>query len=274
MSVSSENSAGGGGSRGQCLAVIPARGGSKRVPGKNIRPFFGLPAIAWSIRAALESGVFDRVVVSTDSDEIARVARDHGAEVPFVRDAALADDHTPVSAATADALERLDPRAERYAHVAQLMANCPLRDANDVRGSHRQFLTTGAAAQLSVMRFGWQNPWWAMRRGEDFVLDPLFGDRVTAPSQSLPELFCPTGAIWWARADVLREARTFHVVGRTGWEISWQHGMDIDTEDDWAMAELLARHEGLARRGNVALAGGPARRAAVAEAVAEAVDAR
>lgn len=228
---------------GETLAVIPARGGSKRVPGKNIRPLLGLPAMAYTIRAALESGVFDRVVVSTDSEEIARVAREHGAELPFVRQASLADDHTPVSAATVDALERLDPGGERYAHVAQLMANCPLRDADDVRESYRQFVDSGASAQLSVMRFGWQNPWWAMQRGEDFVLDPLFGDRVTAPSQSLPELYCPTGAIWWARAGVLREARTFHVSGRTGWEISWQHGMDIDTEDDWAMAELLAQRE-------------------------------
>jgi N-acylneuraminate cytidylyltransferase len=235
-------------SSGYALAVIPARGGSKRVPGKNIRPLLGMPAIAYSIRAALESGVFDRVVVSTDSDEIARVAREHGAQVPFVRDASLADDHTPVSLATVDALERLDPSGERFTHVAQLMANCPLRDAEDVRASWEQFTSTGARSQLSVMRFGFQNPWWAMRRASDYVLDPLFGDRAVAPSQSLPELFCPTGAIWWAQADVLRAERTFHVDGRTGWEISWQHGVDVDTEDDWAMAELLVEREALARR--------------------------
>lgn len=213
------------------------------MPGKNIRPLLGVPAMAYSIRAALESGIFDRVVVSTDSEEIARVAREHGAEVPFVRDASLADDHTPVSLATVDALERLDPRGEHFTVVAQLMANCPLRDADDVRASWRQFLDTGARSQLSVMRFGFQNPWWAMRRSDDFVLDPIFGERATEPSQSLPELFCPTGAIWWARAEVLRAERTFHVEGRTGWEISWQHGVDVDTEDDWAMAELLARLE-------------------------------
>ncbi|HEU6451871.1 MAG TPA: acylneuraminate cytidylyltransferase family protein, partial [Gemmatimonadaceae bacterium] len=205
------------------------------------------PAIAYTIRAALGSGVFDRVVVSTDSDEIARVAREHGAEVPFVRDASLADDDTPVSLATVDALERLDPGGERFARVAQLMANCPLRDAEDVRASWEQFTSTGARSQLSVMRFGFQNPWWAMRRGDDYVLDPLFGARATAPSQSLPELFCPTGAIWWARAELLRAERTFHVDGRTGWEISWQHAVDVDTEDDWAMAELLARLEARAR---------------------------
>jgi len=247
MSVSFENSPATP-DRRAALAVIPARGGSKRIPGKNIRPLLGVPAIGWTIRAAIDSGVFGRVVVSTDSDEIARVALEYGAEVPFVRDAALADDHTPVSAATADALDRLEPGGVLFAHVAQLMPNCPLRDADDVRESFRQFAATGARSQLSVMRFGFQNPWWAMRRGNDFALDPLFRDQVTAPSQSLPELFCPTGAIWWARASVLRAERTFHVEGRTGWEISWQHGVDVDTEDDWAVAELLARRE-LAGRG-------------------------
>lgn len=241
MSVSFDNSPGDLLGSGAALAVIPARGGSKRVPGKNIRSLCGQPAIAHTIRAALDSGVFDRVIVSTDSDEIAQIALQCGAEVPFVRDATLSDDHTPVSLATLDALERLDPRGERYATVSQLMANCPLRTADDVRESYRQFVESGAPSQLSVMRFGWQNPWWAMQRGKDFVLAPLFADRVTAPSQSLPELYCPTGAIWWARSAVLREARTFHVPGRTGWEIAWQHGVDVDTEDDWAMAELLAQ---------------------------------
>ena len=243
MPVSSRKSLGSGRGPGAALAVIPARGGSKRVPGKNIRPLLGHPAIAYTIRAAIGSGVFDRVMVSTDSDEIARIAGDAGADVPFVRDSSLADDHTPVSLATVDALERLDPCGERYAVVAQLMANCPLRDADDVRDSYRQFVDTGAPAQLSVTRFGWLNPWWAMQRGKDLVLDPLFTSHVTAPSQSLPELYCPTGAIWWARAELLREARTFHVPGRTGWEIPWQHAVDVDTEDDWAMAELLAQRE-------------------------------
>lgn len=257
MPVSFDNSPGSGPpplpGPGPCLAVIPARGGSKRVPGKNIRQLCGRPAIAHTIEAALESGVFERVVVSTDSAEIAAIAREYGAEVPFVREAGLADDHTPVSLVTVDALERLDPAGDHYGCVSQLMPNCPLRTADDIRASYQQFAATaagvgagagavgGAGAQLSVMRFGWLNPWWAMERSDDLALKPLFGDRATQPSQSLPELYCPTGAVWWARSEVLRVARTFHVPGRTGWEITWQHGVDVDTEDDWAMAELLAQ---------------------------------
>ena len=225
----------------RCLAVIPARGGSKRVPGKNIRPLLGEPAIAYTIRAAVDSGVFERVVVSTDSEAIAAAALEYGAEVPFVRPAALADDHTPVSDVTLDALQRLDPRGVVFHHVAQLMPNCPLRTAADVRDSYAQFERTGAPSQLSVTRFGWQNPWWAMRRTPSMALDPLFAQEVTRRSQDLPELFCPTGVIWWAPAETLRSALTFHVAGRTGWEIPWQRAVDIDTEDDWAMAEALLR---------------------------------
>ncbi|HEX7580537.1 MAG TPA: acylneuraminate cytidylyltransferase family protein, partial [Thermoanaerobaculia bacterium] len=144
------------------LAVIPARGGSKRVPRKNVREMAGRPLIAYTIEAAFLSGVFARVVVSTDDEEIARIGRACGADVPFLRAASLADDVTPVSAVTADALGRLDPYGTVFADVAQLMANCPLRTVADVRASHAAFLASGAPAQISVARYGWQSPWWAL----------------------------------------------------------------------------------------------------------------
>lgn len=224
---------------GAAIAIIPARGGSKRIPGKNIKPLAGKPIIAYSIDAARESGLFGRVVVSTDSQEIAEVARQYNAEVPFLRDQTLADDLTPVSSATADALLRLDPSGERFDSVAQLMPNCPLRTAGDVIESYRQFGKSVAESQISVVRYGWQNPWWAMRRNERHELEPIFKEQMTMRSQDLPELVCPTGAIWWARAVVLRRAKTFHVENRTGWEIPWYRGIDIDTLEDWAMAEVL-----------------------------------
>ena len=222
------------------LAVIPARGGSKRLPGKNTRELLGKPMIVFTIEAALGSGLFERIVVSTDSPAIAAVARDAGAEVPFVRSAALADDHTPVSAVTVDALQRLDAGVH-FAHVAQLMPNCPLRTADDIRASYAQFTETGAESQLSVTRFGWLNPWWAMRRNEQFTLTPVFEASVTQRGQDLPDLFCPTGAVWWAGADVLRRTGTFHTPARTGWEMPWQRAVDIDVEQDWRLAETLLR---------------------------------
>ena len=224
---------------GRVVAIIPARGGSRRIPGKNIKDLAGKPIIAYTIAAAFESGLFERVVVSTDSQEVSRIAREHGAEVPFMRDDSLSDDFAPVSSVTADALLRLDPVGDKFDAVAQLMPNCPLRTATDITDSYRQFETTGADSQLSVVRYGWQNPWWAMRQNEKHELEPLFREQMMKRSQDLPELFCPTGAIWWARAEVLRRAKTFHVANRTGWEILWQRGIDIDTWEDWAMAEAL-----------------------------------
>lgn len=223
------------------VAIIPARGGSKRIPNKNIRPLAGKPIIAYSIEAAHESGLFERVVVSTDSEQIADIAQKFGGDVPFLRDKKLADDMTPVSEATADALHQLDPEGDMFAFVAQLMPNCPLRNAADLRDSFRQFEETKTESQISMVRYGWQNPWWAMQSNERNELQPLFREQMAARSQDLPELFCPSGAIWWAKAAILRLKKTFHLDNKTGWEIPWQRGIDIDTLDDWALAEALLR---------------------------------
>jgi pseudaminic acid cytidylyltransferase len=223
------------------IAVIPARGGSKRIPGKNIKELVGKPLLAYSVQAAIDSNLFDRVIVSTDSREIAQVAKECGAEVPFLRDDILADEYTPVSAATADAVYRLDPYNTSFSSVAQLMPCCPLRTAHDVQESFNQFESTGAYSQISVVGYGWQNPWWAMQQNERHELEPLFEQKLASRSQDLPTLFCPTGAIWWARTALLLQTRSFHVQGRTGWEIPWQRGIDIDTLEDFLMAEVLMK---------------------------------
>jgi N-acylneuraminate cytidylyltransferase len=221
------------------VAVIPARAGSKRIPGKNIRVFGGKPLIAHTIEAAVQTGLFARVVVTTDSSKIAEEARRWGAETPFLREPSLADDFVPVSAATVDVLERIDPEGGTFDSVCQLMPNCPLRKAEDIRDSFRQFSADTVPAQLSVVRYGWQNPWWAFRRDEHLRLTPLFTEALSRRSQDLPELFCPSGAVWWARADSLRREGTFHLADKAGWEIPWTRGVDIDTEDDWVLAEIL-----------------------------------
>lgn len=223
----------------EAVAIIPARGGSKRVPRKNIKYLHGQPLIAYTIDAAINSGLFSRVIVSTDCAETADIAQKAGAEIPFMRQPDLADDFTPVSEATLDTLLKIDPGGEKYSSVCQLMANCPLRDAKDLSASYDQFTSTQSPAQISVVRYGWQNPWWAFKLESDQKLAPLFAKELKMRSQDLPELFCPTGAIWWARSEILRENATFHVADRTGCEIDWKHGLDIDTLDDWEMADIL-----------------------------------
>lgn len=221
------------------IAVIPARANSKRVPRKNIRLFLGKPIIAYTIEAALASGLFARVIVSTDSEEYAEIARQFGAETPFLRGDALAGDHVPISAVTVDVLERLDPDGSLYPDVCQLMANCPLRTAEDIQDSYRQFSESGARTQISVTRSGWLNPWWAMTRDDQYHLEPIFKEALTQRSQDLPALFVPTGAVWWAKSAVLRKEKTFHTPDRRGWEIPWFRAVDIDDEDDWLLAKAL-----------------------------------
>lgn len=227
----------------EIIAVIPARGGSKRIPNKNIRLFSGKPIIAFTIEAAKKSDLFSQVIVSTDDPKIAEVAVKYGADVPFLRESNISDDFTPVSTVTLDALNRVELQGHEIHLVAQLMANCPLRDEHDIIDSYNQFIKSSSNSQISVTRYGWLNPWWAMTRDENYSLSPVFIDHIKQRSQDLPDLFCPTGAIWWIKTGTLKKEKTFHCANKTGWEIPWDHAVDIDTEEDWKMAEILLDYE-------------------------------
>jgi len=222
------------------LAVIPARGGSKRLPRKNIMDFMGRPMIAWTIRAALESGMFDKVLVSTEDGEIAAISREVGAEVPFLRQAHF-DDHATTSEATIAALKQAETHwEERYDVIVQLMANCPLRTAKDVRNALYHFEEGEHNFQISVFKYGWMNPWWAMRMNRDGTPAPLFPEALGARSQDLDTLYCPTGAIWIATRDSLLQAGTFHAPDRVLWPMPWEHAVDIDDADDLRLAIAVA----------------------------------
>lgn len=221
------------------IAIIPARGGSKRIPRKNIIEFGGRPMIAWTVAAAVQSGRFQRVVVSTDDDEIARVSRDAGAEVPFLRHG-HADDHAPVSAATLVALDQAEAHfGERYDVVAQLMANCPLRTAAHLVAAMDRRAASGAPFVVSAIRFGWMNPWWAHRLDDDGRPQALFPEALRTRSQDLPPLYCPTGAIMLAEVAALRASGNFYGPGHLFHEIPWQAGIDIDDDADLAMARSV-----------------------------------
>jgi len=220
------------------LAIIPARGGSKRVPGKNVHPLRGRPLLAWTVEAALESARFSRVVVSTDDEEIAQVARDWGAEVPFLRREA-ADDHAPASAATLAAIEQSEAHwGETWDTVAQLFAVCPLRRARHIREAMDAYAESPADFMLSAYRFHWTNPWWACTLDEAGVPTRLFPDAYVR-SQDLPPLYGPSGAIWIADAAALREAGTFYGPGHVYWPMEWQAAVDIDSLEDLEIADSL-----------------------------------
>ena len=221
------------------VAVIPARGGSKRVPGKNIIDFNGKPLIAWTIEAARESGLFEKIVVSTDSEEIAKISREYGAEVPFLRTTA-ADDHSPVSDATLSTVLQLEERGEYYDDVVQLFAVCPLRNSEDIINSYTFFLEKRASFLLSCFKFVWMNPWWAVTLNENQEPSWIFKDTFKR-SQDLPDLYSPTGAIWIAKIEDLKRDKTFYGNGHIFWEMDWKRAVDIDNYEDLQLAEILKK---------------------------------
>lgn len=219
------------------LAVIPARGGSVRIPHKNIKEFGGHPLITWTISAAKESGIFDRIVVTTDDYEIARVASIYEAEI-YNRDPELAGDHVPVSRATVDVIEKYSG----YENVAQLLPTCPLRNAEDVKKSYHSFALDSCyeetKAQISVADFGWQNPWWMVVEDEIWFWEE---GMIVKRSQDLPESYSPTGAVWWAKTDYLLEQGSFYTGNTEYWIMPRHRAVDIDTMDDWRVADAFRR---------------------------------
>lgn len=223
------------------IAIIPARGGSKRIPRKNIIDFDGKPMIAWTIAAALKSQCFDHVLVSTDSEEIAEVSIAAGATAPFLRQE-NADDAAPSSMATISALKQAEAHWHtRFDRVAQLMPNCPLRDAAHIRAAMDDFQAHDLDYQISCFRFGWMNPWWAVKLDADRVPTRLFPEAMNKRSQDLEHLYCPTGAIWIAGRDALLEAGTFYGPDHRYFPMDWVGAVDIDDMEDYRMAQALAR---------------------------------
>jgi CMP-N-acetylneuraminic acid synthetase len=221
------------------IAIIPARGGSKRIPRKNIVPFGGKPMLAWTIEAALNSGCFAKVLVSTEDEEIAEVARRYGAEVPFLRNSHF-DDQSTVSEAVCSALEQAQKLYGRtFSYVAQLMANCPLRGAEDIKSAMGYFSAGTHEFQISCFKFGWMNPWWAVKLDGQNYPQPMFPEALKTRSQDLPPLYCPTGAIWLAKPDALLRSRSFYGPGYKFFSLDWRAAVDIDDYEDLAMAQVL-----------------------------------
>ncbi|MGE0201156.1 MAG: acylneuraminate cytidylyltransferase family protein [Candidatus Melainabacteria bacterium] len=223
----------------QHLAIIPARGGSKRIPRKNVTDFMGRPMIAWTIKAALDSGRFAHVLVSTEDEEIADTARKAGAEVPFLRQVA-ADDQAHCDEATYHALLQAEAYyGQSFETVCQLMANCPLRTASDIRAAYAQFEAAETAFQVSCFAYGWMNPWWAMKTLPEHRREFLFPGALKQRSQDLAPLSCPTGAIWIARTAAFKDQKSFYGDTTTFCEMDWRSAVDIDEPGDMAFAQAV-----------------------------------
>ncbi|PWR24046.1 pseudaminic acid cytidylyltransferase [Zavarzinia compransoris] len=222
------------------LAVIPARGGSKRIPRKNIKPFAGKPMIAWTIGALQAAGCFDEIAVSTDDDEIAAVARDCGASVPFRRPAALADDHAGTIPVIGHAVEWYRAAGRAPGLVCCAYATAPfLRPADILRG-YELLAAAGDALDyaFSVTSYGFPIQR-ALRLLGDGTVAMFAPEHFSTRSQDLEEAFHDAGQFYWGRAAAWAEGRVIFSPRARPVVLPRHRVQDIDTPDDWTRAELM-----------------------------------
>jgi pseudaminic acid cytidylyltransferase len=220
------------------VCIIPARGGSKRIPRKNIRDFCGIPMIGWSIKAAKDAGCFFKIVVSTDDPDIARLAVELGAEVPFLRDAALSDDHTPTVPVVADAIARVSLLPDTP--VCCLYATAPFVAADDLRTAHDLILQGDKRFVMAVTSFPYPIQR-ALRRSPDGAVAMMNPALARTRSQDLEEAWHDAGQFYWARADVWTSQGDIFGPGAHGLALPRHRVQDIDTNEDWTRAEYLMR---------------------------------
>ncbi|MCL7751591.1 pseudaminic acid cytidylyltransferase [Guyparkeria hydrothermalis] len=220
------------------VAVIPARGGSKRIPRKNIRPFCGRPMIAWSIEAALSSCCFDRVIVSTDDDEITAMAERHGAEVPFRRPQALADDYTGTVPVVAHAVEWLQENGSAPDAVCCLYATAPFVRATDLRRGQKALEQSGGDYAFSVTSYAFpiQRALRITDAGRVAMFQPEY---ATTRSQDLEEAWHDAGQFYWGRSEAWLANRAIMTADAVPVVLPRERVQDIDTPEDWRRAEWL-----------------------------------
>lgn len=221
------------------IAIIPARGGSQRIPKKNIRNFNGLPLVAWSIQAARESGCFDRIIVSTDCDDIASIAREYGAETPFRRPASLSDAHTGTGAVIDHAVNWLRENDAWPDWVCCIYATAPFLLGEDLKmglgaltaAPDKKFSFAVASFPFPIQR--------AIRRLEDGGTEPFFPEYIPCRSQDLEPAWHDAGQFTWARPENFTQGLPLFAHHSIALPLPRYRVLDIDTPEDWDHAELL-----------------------------------
>jgi N-acylneuraminate cytidylyltransferase len=221
------------------LAFVPARGGSKGLPRKNIIDLAGRPLIAWTLDAARQSRYIDRCVVSTDDSEIAKIARDHGGDVPFMRPAELAGD----SAETFDALAHMLSLLPPFDVVVTLQPTSPLRTALDIDGTLETLVENDAPSCVSVTEPG-KSPYWSYRIDEANHLDPLLGPSYSRMRrQELPNAYVLNGAVYATRTGWLLENRGSLGTDTVAYVMPAERSIDIDNAFDLDLAGFMLRRQ-------------------------------
>ncbi|AXI60485.1 pseudaminic acid cytidylyltransferase [Pseudomonas kribbensis] len=217
------------------VAIIPARGGSKRIPRKNLKPFDGVPMIARSIRTALDSGLFDQVVVSTDDEEIAELAQAHGVQVPFLRPAQLADDFTGTAAVIVHALQQLP----HFDYACCVYATAPLLQARFLRqGLELLEQHPDKSFAFSVTDFGFPVQR-ALTLDCQGALTAMYPEFRNTRSQDLPAAFQDAGQFYWGRSEAWLRGEVLYSPASLPVILPRHLVQDIDTAEDWKRAEYL-----------------------------------
>jgi len=219
------------------IAIIPARGGSKRIPRKNIKDFYGKPLIAYSIETAIKSKLFDKVIVSTDDEEIAKIAKEYGAQVPFLRPSELSDDFKSVGVALTHALDWYEKRGEVFEYSCMIYATAPLLQSSYLKEGFEKLQNSDATVALSVtsMPFPIQRTFKITNEGRCEMFWP---ENFNKRSQDLEEAYQDAGQFVWKKIFQTQKDITF---GSDTIPIVLPRHLvqDIDTLEDWERAQII-----------------------------------
>jgi pseudaminic acid cytidylyltransferase len=218
------------------LAIIPARGGSKRIPRKNIRPFLDRPIIEYSIKAAIQSQCFDEIMVSTDDPEISSIAQKAGAKVPFFRSSDAASDHATLAGVVAEVLKTYSSNGRQFTHCCCILATAPFVTASDITVSYRKMLEAQADGIVSIVRYSY--PIQRALRVVDDHIEMICPENMTARSNDLSPSYHDAGQFYWLAVDRFLVAKSLFMKNTIGFEISESRVQDIDTLEDWKIAEM------------------------------------
>lgn len=223
------------------VAIIPARGGSKRIPRKNIKDFNGKPIIAYSIEAAMKSGCFDKVIVSTDDDEIAEVARMYGAEIPFIRPANVSDDFATTADVLVHAIDWYEEQGEAIELLCCIYATAPFISVADIQTTYKMLQSDPSAAYcFPVCEFPFP-----IQRGvklsESHRVEMFQPEHFNTRSQDLESAYHDIGQFYWGKPEAYRQAIPMFSEKAIAYPVSRKRVVDLDTPEDWEFALLLSK---------------------------------
>lgn len=224
----------------KCICIIPARGGSKRIPRKNIKSFLGKPVIAYSIDAALRSGIFEEVMVSTDDEEIAEIARQYGASVPFMRSSETANDYAGTEDVISEVIERYRALGQEFETICCIYATAPFVKSERLYKAYGK-LNENTDAAFSVVSYSYPIQR-SLRINKNGYVEMKFPQYLDARTQDLKETYHDAGQFYFVKTDSFFKEKTLWCRRTAPIILSELEVQDLDTETDWQLAELKYQH--------------------------------